>query len=194
MRDNTLRVAAQLAALLVGICLALTACNPAAGTTADSDSGYLYKNKDSAKIPLDDAIYTLTGVVVGDVRGVTRQGPTTAKVTITEGVTTGTFFTPEMTGKGMVRLWIEKSDYWNAPAESIVILKTTDTKAAALLNGDRVTFKCRAQAEAIAPSYTDQPYDVTELPITWELDFCRMSTARVEAGSGPAKSWTGGQP
>lgn len=194
MRDNTLRVAAQLVALIVGIALALTACNPAAGTVAESDSGYIYKNNDSqAKIPLDDAIYTLTGVVVGDVRSVTSQGPTTAKVTVTEGVTTGTFFTPEMTGKGMVRLWVERSDYVNAPAESIVILKTTDTKAAALLNGDRVTFKCRAQAEAIAPSYTDQPYDPTELPITWELDFCRMSTARVEAGA-PAKGWTGGQP
>lgn len=192
MRDNTLRVAAQLLALIVGISLALAGCEQA-GTYAESDSGYTYQSYKQAKLPLDNNLYTLTGVIVGDVNSIARPGP--AKIVTayrSEYYSVGTYFPPEMSGKGLARLWVEKSDFPGVPPETIAIIKSTDTKLIAVLPGDRITVRCRVQAEAIAPSYTGQVYD-PEKAVTLELDFCRMVSPVIDVGQQtPALPWTQG--
>lgn len=181
MKSNKTRKAAQAVALVIGIILTvlLSGCNEA-GTYAESDSGYTYKNYKQAAIPVDNNLYTLTGVVVGDVNSIARPGP--AKVVTTyrsDYYSVGTYFPPEMNGKGLVRLWVEQSDFPGVPAETIAIIKSTDTKLIAVLPGDRITLRCRVQAEAIAPSYTGQVYDPNKA-VTLELDFCRMLSPVIE--------------
>lgn len=194
MNDKKAKVAAQTVALAIGIILTvlLSGCNEA-GTYAESDSGYTYKSYKQASIPVDDTLYTLTGVVVGDVNSITRPGP--AKVVTTyrsDYYSVGTYFPPEMNGKGLVRLWVEKSDFLGVPAETIAIIKSTDTKLIAVLPGDRITLRCRVLAEAIAPSYTGQVYDPNKA-VTLELDFCRMLSPVIDVKqAAPAKAWTEG--
>lgn len=194
MNDNKARVAAQTVALAIGLILTilLSGCN-AAGTYAESDSGYTYASYKQASIPVYNNIYTITGVVVGDVNSIARPGP--AKVVTTyrsDYYSVGTYFPPEMNGKGLVRLWVEQSDFPGVPAETITIIKSTDTKLIAVLPGDRITLRCRVQAEAIAPSYTGQVYD-KDKAVTLELDFCRMLSPVIEVKqAAPAKTWTEG--
>lgn len=194
MNDSKLKLSARTVALAIGIVLTvlLSGCN-AAGTYAESDSGYTYQNYKQATIPVDNNLYTLTGVVVGDVNSIARPGP--AKVVTTyrsDYYSVGTYFPPEMNGKGMVRLWVEKSDFLGVPPETIAIIKSTDTKLIAVLPGDRITLRCRVQAEAIAPSYTGQVYD-EDKAVTLELDFCRMLSPIIEVQQkAPALPWTKG--
>lgn len=162
-----------LIALALFIGALLQGCEQA-GTYAESDSGYTYKSYKQAAIPVDNNIYTLTGVVVGDVNSIQQTG--SARVVTTyrsDFYSVGTYFPTEMNGKGLVRLWVEKSDFPGVPPETIAIIKSTDTKLIAVLPGDRITLRCRVQAEAIAPSYTGQVYD-PDRAVTLELDFCRM--------------------
>lgn len=163
-----------LAVVIIAVLLSLSNCQQA-GTYAESDSRYFYKNHKSAAIPVDDNLYTLTGVVVGDVNSIQRAaGPARVVTTYrSDYYSEGTYFPPHMEGKGLVRLWVEKSDFLGVPAETIAIIKSTDTKLIAVLPGDRITLRCRVQAEAIAPSYTGQVYD-QDRAVTLELDFCRM--------------------
>lgn len=181
-----------LAAVAVVVLFSLSGCNQP-GTYAESDSGYTYKSYKQAAIPVDNNLYTLTGVVVGDVNSIALQGP--AKVVTTyrsEYYSVGTYFPPEMNGKGLVRLWVEKSDFPGVPAETIAIAKSTDTKLIAVLPGDRITLRCRVQAEAIAPSYTGQVYD-KDKAVTLELDFCRMLSPVIDVDQqAPALPWTKG--
>lgn len=193
VNDNKASVAAQVVALVIGIALMFTQGCASAGTYAESDSGYTYKNYKQAAIPVYNDLYTLTGVVVGDVNSIARPGP--AKVVTTyrsDYYSVGTYFPPEMNGKGLVRLWVEQSDFPGVPAETIAIIKTTDTKLIAVLPGDRITLRCRVQAEAIAPSYTGQVYD-EDRAVTLELDFCRMVSPVIEVRQkAPALPWTEG--
>lgn len=168
---------ALFAAILLIVCMITASCAPLDGTVADTDSGYTYKNKDSAAIPLNDAIYTVSGTVMAGVDSLVRS---TTSSYATENVNQ---LTVTSTGKGFVRLKVTESDSSLAPLEAVVILKTIDTKVIALLPGDVVTLRCHAQAEAIPASYTGQPYD-NVLAITWELDYCRLLTPVIGGGKG----------
>lgn len=143
----------------------LAACAP--GKTVESDSGYTYGPVlgKAPRLPLDDTIYTITGTVDGH--------PVSMRSTKALTSTDDTVTVLDTTGKGFVRVRVEESSWPPARPEDLVILKTTDTNVLALEEGDPVTFRCRAQAEAVAPSYTGQVYD-EELAVTWELDFCRL--------------------
>jgi len=126
-------------------------------------------------IPVDARVYTITGTVAADVESLVRQtAPAQAQTYSTEGASFGSYYGPQLNGKGMVRLSVEASDAELAPVGSTVILKLDDTKGILLLPGDQVTFKCRAQFEAIAAVMNRQEFDPAAG--TWELDYCRLTT------------------
>ena len=126
-------------------------------------------------VPVDTKVYTITGTVVADVESLVRQAaPAQAQTYNAEGLSYATFYGPQLSGKGMVRLAVVTSDAELAPIGSTVILKVDDTKGILLLPGDQVTFKCRAQFEAIAAVVNRQVFDPAAG--TWELDYCRLAT------------------
>lgn len=154
----------------------LVGCTPA-GKAVESDSGFKYSGNPS--LPVDEAIYTVTGVVIGDVRSVTET--VWEKYWNSDG-SRGVIYNTD--GKGFVRLWVEKSDWPGVSPEQALILKTTDSKAQALQPGDRVTFLCRQQAEALAAVWQGQTYNPSD--VTIELDFCRMASPVIGTGNAPA--------
>ncbi len=157
--------------------LLLAACAPNAAPTPESDSSQNYNVPSGAGIPVDDNVYTIRGTVAGDVGSLTRQTEA-ARGSIAGGPygTYGSYYGPEFDGKGFVRLLVEESNSELAPVGEIVILKLTDTKGTALLVGDKVTFKCRAQYEAIAAVRNYETWDQEKAALveTWELDYCRL--------------------
>lgn len=160
---------------VVGLVLGLLAAACVTpGTVVESDSSYGYAA--GATIPVDHGIYTITGAVAGDVDSLVRQTePARGYVYGSSAGTFGSYYGAQFAGKGFVRLFVHTSNTELAPAETIVILKTTDTKAVMLLPGDIVTFKCRAQTEGIAAIVTNEQYN-PELGGTQELDYCRLVT------------------
>ncbi|MEZ4639803.1 MAG: hypothetical protein R2856_33400 [Caldilineaceae bacterium] len=145
-----------------------------------SDSPQTYSA--SARIPVDDNVYTITGMVVGDIASLSQQTtPAQGDVLGLQGrgygYLGGSYFGAEFGGKGFVRLLVRSAQPSTpyAPPEQIVVLKTTDTKAVVLLPGDVVTFKCRAQYEAVAAVRENEAFNESKLE-TWELDYCRMVT------------------
>ncbi len=134
-------------------------------------------------VPVDTKVYTITGTVAADVESLVRQtAPAQAQSYNADALSYSTFSGPQMNGKGMVRLTVAGSDAELAPVGSTVILKVDDTKGILLLPGDQVTFKCRAQFEAIAAVVNRQEFDPAAG--TWELDYCRLATPVVGA-AGP---------
>jgi hypothetical protein len=151
--------------------LLLAACqrSPAPQSSSGMDYAWL------TTVPVDTKVYTITGTVAADVESLVRQrAPAQAQSYNAEGLSYSTFSGPEMSGKGMVRLTVTTSDAALAPVGSTVILKVDDTKGVLLLPGDQVTFKCRAQFEAIAAVVNRQEFD--HAAGTWELDYCRLAT------------------
>lgn len=149
----------------------------------DSDSSQNFSSQPGFGIPVDDAVYTITGKVIGDVESLTRQTEAAQGSYGRYGnYATGVYFGAEFGGKGFVRLFVHTSDSELAPPESIVIIKTSDTKASALLPGDVVTFKCRAQYEAVAAVRDRETFDMaaSEKLATWELDYCRLFTPEIK--------------
>lgn len=166
-----------LAALLLAA-LALIACGPDNAPPApDSDSSQRYAG---GVIPVDDQVYTITGQIVADVASLTRQ-TTPASMKVYDGY--GSFFGPQFGGKGFVRLFVHVSIPATnlAPPEHIVLIKTSDTKASALLPGDIVTFRCRAQYEAVAAVRNEETFDSDKVE-TWELDYCRLKSPVISLG------------
>jgi hypothetical protein len=160
----------------------------APGVESDSSQSY----EDGSKIPVDKEIYTITGTVVGEVTDLTRQvepGKGSIDTPVCYGTSGcyggggGTFTGPVEAGKGFVRLAVEEVSPVTELAQvgRVSILKTTDSKVKALLVGDRVTFKCRRQYEAIAAVADNQDFDADEVE-TWELDYCRLDTAVITPG------------
>lgn len=144
----------------------------------DSDSSYNYA--DGSKIPVDEKVYTVSGEVTGQVNSATRQvEPAKGSLSAYNGYASGTFTGPIEAGKGFVRLKITGSDSNLAPMNELVILKTADTKVSALLSGDVVTFKCRAQYENIAAVKDGQKFEERQVA-TYELDYCRLETPTVQ--------------
>ena len=154
----------------------------------NADASY----KDGVTVPTDDNVYTLKGTITGDVRSITRQtkpggatinSPTCFGTSGCYGGGGGTVFGPTLQGKGYVRLLVSSVSPATdlASVGNLSLLKTTDTKAAALLPGDVVVFKCRRQYEALAASRVNETVDSQKKNeiATWELDFCRMATPLV---------------
>lgn len=167
----------QSALIFLGIIFSvlMTGCQQAPAPESSSGLDYAWRTT----IPVDTNVYTLRGIVNNDMESLVRQlEPAQAQSYSTEGVSYGTYAGPLLGGKGMVRLRVEVSDSELAPVGSTVILKLDDTKGLLLQPGDRATFKCRAQFEAIAAVINRQPFD--EAAGTWELDYCRLATPVIE--------------
>ena len=175
-----------LALLLVALMIVVSACGDEEyAPRPESDSPQAYSIKDDVRVKVDDGLYTITGTVAGDVDSLTRQTQAAQGSIAGSGFGFyGTYFGPEFGGKGFVRLFVESSDSALALAGEVVILKTTDTKAIVLIPGDRVTFKCRAQYEAVAPVREYETFDETkrDLVETWELDYCRLAVPLINIG------------
>ncbi|MEZ4708377.1 MAG: hypothetical protein R3A44_14290 [Caldilineaceae bacterium] len=154
--------------------LLLSSCSP----SPESSNAFSYAW--GAKIPVDTNVYTLSGQVAADAESLVRQtAPAQAQTYSAEGVSMGSYYGPQLNGKGMVRLRVATSDSELAPAGSTVLLKLDDTKGILLAAGDQITLKCRAQFEAIAAVQNRQPFDPAAG--VWELDYCRLATPVVSA-------------
>lgn len=173
---------AILGAVLAFFALSAESCDTAQAPDAGSDSQQKYA---AAKIPVDTKIYTISGEVAGQINSVTRQvKPASGSLSGSSfggyGSVSGSYFGPVEAGKGFVRLLVSSSDATNeAPEGDLVVLKVSDTKATALVEGDRITFKCRRQYENIAAVQENETLNVSDAA-TWELDYCRLVTPRVD--------------
>jgi hypothetical protein len=162
----------QLFAILFIVVLA--GCNTDYAPPPESDSQQRYRS--GSEVPVDDNIYTITGKVVADIDSLTRQtAPAQGAYSAGPSYGTGSYFGPQLGGKGFVRLFVHVAEPATvlAPSESITIIKTSDTKASALVPGDVITFKCRAQYEAIAAIRENETFNANRME-TWELDYCRL--------------------
>lgn len=179
-------VATLIAVLLLAAC-GSSGSSPKA-PKPESDSRIAFAGDD--RIPIDDAIYNITGQVVADVSSLTRQvkpgggtisAPTCFGTSGCYGGGGGSFFGPTESGKGYIRLMVQSSKPASDMARegTVVILKSTDTKGTALLPGDIVTFRCRRQYEAVAPVQENVKLDAKR-DETWEWDFCRLMLPVVE--------------
>lgn len=167
-------------AVLVLAALFVAACETNVAPPPESDSPQSYQS--GSQVPVDDNIYEIRGVVAGDVDSLVRQTEAARGSIAGSGYGFyGTYFGPEFGGKGFVRLHVLASDSRLAPVGEIVILKTTDTKAIVLVPGDEVTFRCRAQYEAIAAVRQYETFDAERLE-TWELDYCRLTSPVIQTG------------
>lgn len=142
----------------------------------------------SATVPYDRSIYTIRGLVVSDVTSMSRQssGGQMELTSYPALYASGSYYS-ETTGKGFVRVKIgvltssiqpmrPDMDTALGRVGDTVILKTTDAKIQALLPGDVVQFKCRADFEllgAVTAKETLNQGDVDTLG-TWEFDLCRL--------------------
>lgn len=165
--------------LLGALALWLAACQRSPAPESNNGLSYAWLTT----IPVDTAVYTITGTVATEVESLVRQtAPAQVQSYSAEGLSYSTYYGPQMNGKGMVRLTVEGSNAALAPVGSTVILKLDDTKGILLLPGDHVTLKCRAQFEAIAAVTNRQEFDPAAG--TWELDYCRLATPVVgQAGT-----------
>jgi hypothetical protein len=148
--------------------------------SSDSEQRYEHSDVKDVRIPVDDAVYTIEGQVVADVETMSRQ------VAPASGFYTqdyGAFFGERFGGKGFVRLFVHSVSPATALAEpnQITLIKTSDTKASALLVGDIVTFRCRAQYEAVAAIRLDEAFNAAKVKEVeaWEWDYCRLVTPSI---------------
>lgn len=162
------------------IVILLVACETDELPPPESDSDQYYEGK--ARIPVDDNVYEIEGVVAGVPDSLVRQTQA-ARGYVVDG--SGSYFGAQLSGKGFVTLMVESVQPQTDTAEvgSLVILKTTDTKAVKLLPGYRVKFKCRRQYEAVAAVRNMETFDSDKLA-TWELDYCRMADPKAELTEG----------
>lgn len=158
------------AVIVLLLILLLSGCN-----SPKSDSGIEFL---PAEIPIDPDIFTLRGTVVTDILSIqTTQAQGYSSATQYYGYST---FSLWQEGKGFVRLLVDDASPMTNLAEpgTTIIIKTTDTKLKAILPGDMITLKCRAQYENVAATRVNEVIDIERYG-TWELDFCRMVTPLV---------------
>lgn len=126
-------------------------------------------------------VYRLTGTVVGLGQSI-QQYDMQGRSAIYNGygsawVSAGT------SGKGFVRFRIDTITWTNevtptaeftplAKAGDSVLLKTSDSKAASLVVGDRVVFLCRVQAEFLEAVAGNEQPNLSK--VVQEFDYCRM--------------------
>lgn len=162
--------------VIVLLSLVATACVPEYAVV-ESDNravplGYV-------EAPVDPAVYYITGTIIADVGSLSRQiEPAYGGAYNGYGYYQG----ETVDGKTYLRVLVESISPVTDKAlpGHIVLVKATDTKATALLPGDRVDLKCRSQFEAIAPvNAGEAELLTTEAFTTWEFDFCRLTTGIV---------------
>ena len=176
-----------ISALLIFVLFVAILASCTAGTVAPtSDSDFSYAAGSS--IPIDNNFYTVAGTVVADVADRTtgqEKGHITGSAIGAGNFTSmqGTYFPGDVQGKGFVRLSVELVNPSTelAPQGNVVLLKTTDLKAVALLPGDYVIFVCRAQYEAVAATNNAEAFDADKAG-TWELDYCRLKSPVISEG------------
>lgn len=145
---------------------------------SDSDQSYVY----DAHIPVDDNVYNLSGEIVADVNSYSYQ--VGQSYMSGYGSQYGGFVSGSgalwAEGKGFVRMKLDSITPYSDLAQpgDTVILKTTDQKVRALLPGDYVKLKCRAQYENLAAVRSNSTFD-EKLLETWEFDYCRMSSVKI---------------
>jgi|WetSurMetagenome_2_1015567.scaffolds.fasta_scaffold01390_21 hypothetical protein len=143
----------------------------------ESDSGVRFVG--GSGLPTDQRVYHITGTVVGDAESLVRQvSPARGSISGYGSYVGGSFSGEVLKGKTMVRLQLESiapNDTDWVTAGQILIIKASDTKAVALYPGDKVTFYCRRQAEAVAAINRGEWYDADNMT-TWELDYCRLAS------------------
>lgn len=162
--------------LLLLIALLVVACAPNQGLKPQSDNKQASFDVND-RVEEDANIYTITGVIENLPQSLVRQYRSSrGSVVGSGGFVYGSYSGEVLDGKSMQRLRVQDvtppTDL--APYGSIVLLKSTDTKASALLDGDLVTFKCRAQEEPVAAILSGE--DLTDEHSTWELDYCRLAS------------------
>lgn len=166
----------RLILMILPLLLLLGACESDSAPKPDSDNRSANFHSEE-RVPVDENIYTIKGEVYGDPEDLTRQvSPGGAAITGFNGFVSGSAWGPEMSGKGFVRVATSsiEPDPEFASSGDVVLIKTADTKMAALVPGDVVTIKCRAQYEAIAPILRNER--ITDKSETWEFDFCRLAS------------------
>lgn len=179
------------ALLFVLIAVIVSSCRGQVAVESDSDQSYA----PGSFAPLDHNYYVIKGTVIGDVRSLV-MGQAAGRVSVTtvgpvqpSGVavssTSGTYFPGGIEGKGFIRLSVEDTtpDTALAPDGENVLVKTTDTKAIALLPGDYIVLICRAQFEAVAAIDNQEKYD-EEKAGTWEIDYCRLRSPVISNAKG----------
>lgn len=136
-------------------------------------------------LPAVTTIYTMTAVILAAPGSVSQYQVQGQSYTY-DGHGSG-YISGSTTGKGLLRVRIMDLDWYDPYAKvypraegwsplahdgDTVLLKTEDTKAAALAEGDEVIFLCREDQEFVAAAA------VNEIPttqsVTREFDNCRM--------------------
>lgn len=162
----------------------LVSCGGPSESAPAPDSDSQQEFEDGNEVPIDKTVYIIQGTVQSPVESLVRQteaagGSMSGWQAGGFGSISGSYFGPEFGGKGFIRVLVEESNSHLAPVGTVAILKSSDTKASILGHGDRVTFKCRAQYEAVAAVLDNEKFDREALQ-TWELDYCRMVNPNVE--------------
>lgn len=156
--------------------IVLAGCAPQA-PAPDSGSGLAYGVGQT--IPIDTKIYHVDGIVSSGTESLTRQvSPAGGTMRSYDGYGYGSFWGPTVASKGFVRIKVTKSDSLLAVVGDTAVLKVEDTKAIVLTDGDKVSFKCRAQFESLSAITNSET--LSEDGGVWELDYCRMTTPIVK--------------
>jgi hypothetical protein len=168
--------------VLIAAVLMFGACSDkteAPSVQSDNEEASFKKVDDkSPKVPVDTNLYVIRGKVLGDPSNLVRQTePGRATLSGYNGFVSGSAFGPRQAGKGFVRLHVMsmQPDAPFASTNDVVLIKTSDTKAAALIPEDIVEFKCRAQYESVAPVQKNERFNKDKYG-TWEFDFCRLTS------------------
>lgn len=170
--------------------LFLAACGGQVNTPVAPGQAGNYQNGVGINQRLE--VYQIRGTVLGVGESIQRFEQSGA-ASFYRG-TGSAYIQSSMPGKGFIRFKIESITWTNELTQTTeieplampgdtVLLKTSDSKAASLVAGDRVTFLCREQAEFVeAVAGNERP--MLE-KITREFDYCRMLTPKIEVSEQP---------
>lgn len=144
---------------------------------------------DSSGLPIDNNVYILSGTIEGNNSLVRQTDPASGYVYNGYAAFSG----PTIDGKTLIRIKLDNISARQLETSTLItstlyndialkevekgqtlIIKVVDTKAVALKSGDKTTFLCRYQFEALSRSSGEQ-YDEEKLA-SWEFDYCRLAT------------------
>jgi hypothetical protein len=157
--------------VVIALLVITSVCEPNVAPRPVSDSTEQYHG---GEVPVDDNVYTIRGVVIGQpIQMVRLVEPAYVKES-------GELVNAQAEGKSLVRLLVHDVDPETrlATTAGSILLKATDIKAAGLQPNDVVTFRCRAQYEAVAAVRKRETFQADRVG-TWELDYCRLATPLV---------------
>lgn len=185
-----MRRGAALFAIIAGLLFVACADTEPQAPRPDSDSAQTY---DGGRIPVDNNIYEVVGVVQSPMESLVRQtraasGSASGVMISGTGTMSGSYHGPEFDGKGFIRIALESitptPQQFEVPAGATIIVKSSDTKAILVGAGDRVYLRCRVQYEAVAAVLEREKFDANTVA-TWELDYCRLASPVVTEGEAP---------